>query len=172
MLALAFGLAWTPTLCAQQTTSRDSLITAAREIIGAARFCALVTLDQSGQPHARTMDPFPPEPDFVIRLGTSRRSEKVREIQNDPRLTLYYQDPRGDGYVALSGIARLVDDPAETARWWKPEWEPYYPSRARDDLLIAVTPRRMEVISYGRRIVGDPATWRPPAVEFPGGTPG
>ena len=167
-LALPMTLAClsTPMLYAQQPTPRATLIAAAREIIAAARFCALVTVDDSGQPHARGMDPFEPDEDFTIWMGTNRHTRKVREIARDPRVTLYCQNPQGSGYVTIMGTARLVDDPAEKARRWKTEWDQFYPDRDREYLLIAVTPRRMEVIDYGRGIAGDPETWTVPAVEF------
>ena len=90
-LALTMTLAClsTPMLYAQQPTPRATLIAAAREIIAAARFCALVTVDDSGQPHARGMDPFEPDEDFTIWMGTNRHTRKVREIARDPRVTLY-----------------------------------------------------------------------------------
>lgn len=98
---------------------RGTLIAAAREIINDVRYCALITIDKTGRPQVRTMDPFPPEKDMVIWLGTNKKSKKVQEIRNDPRVTLYYADARGGGYVTISGIARLVDAPTEKARRWK-----------------------------------------------------
>ena len=131
-LAVAGILAPVRDLEAQAAIPRDTLIAAAREIMEAARFCALVTLDESGRPQARTMDPFQPEEDLVVWLGTLRGSRKVREIRRDPRVMLYYQDPEGGGYVVISGIAELVDDAAERARRWKPEWSAYYGDREAD----------------------------------------
>ena len=100
---------------------RSTLIAAAQEIMLTARYCTLVTLDASGQPHVRTMDPFESDGDMVIRLGTFRNSRKVGHIRNDPRVALHYLSPSGSGYVSISGTARLVDDPAEKARYWKNE---------------------------------------------------
>lgn len=153
---------------AQQAPSRDTLLAAAREIMDASRYCALVTLDQSGHPRVRTMDPFEPDSNMVVWLGTDRRTRKVQEIANDPRVTLYYFAPEADGYVSLHGTARLVDDPVEKTRRWKPEWGQFYPDREASYLLIEVLPARVEVISYRRGITGDPDTWRPASVEFPG----
>jgi general stress protein 26 len=152
-------------------TQRDSLIAAAREIMAASRFGALITLDESGHPRVRTMDPFPPDEDMVVWFGTNRRTRKVQEIENDPRVTLYYAAPEADGYVSVYGTARLVDDPDEKARRWKPEWERFYPDRESTYLLIAVTPERMEIVSYTRGIFGDPDTWKPASVEFPESNP-
>ena len=160
-----------PTIHAQDgpepTSSRDSLIAAAREIMAATRFNALITLDQSGQPRVRTMDPFRPDENMVVWFGTNRRSRKVEEIANDPRVTLYYPAPEADGYVSIHGTARLVDDPAEKARRWKEEWTQFYPDRETNYLLIEVVPARIEVVSYRRGIVGDPDTWTPASIEFP-----
>jgi general stress protein 26 len=112
------------------------------------------------------MDPFLPEEDMVVWLGTDRGTRKVQDIERDPRVTLYYFAPEADGYVTISGTARLVDDPAEKDRRWKSGWEPYYADREEDYVLIAVSPTWMEVISYSRGIVGDAETWVPPVVKF------
>jgi general stress protein 26 len=149
--------------------SRDTLIAVARQIIDAARFCTLITLDESGRPAAREMDPFSPEADMVIWLGTDRRSRKVQHIRKDPRVTLYYAAPDGSGYVSLSGAAELVDDAEEKAVRWKEGWESYYADREANYLLIKVVPEKMEILSYAHGIVGDPDTWRVPVVEFRSG---
>ena len=145
---------------------RDTLIAAARQIMEAARFCALITIDKSGHPRVRTMDPFPPEDDMVIWLGTNRRTRKVEDIRKNPRVTLFYLDPHGSGYASIDGTARLVDDAEEKALRWKTEWEQFYPDRETSYLLIEVTPLRLEVVNYTRGVVGKPKTWLPPSVEF------
>lgn len=151
---------------AQQSSGDDMLIAAARDIMEASRYAALVTLSESGAPRARTMDPFTPDSQFVIWMGTHRASRKVRDLQRDPRVLLYYQDPSGAGYVMIEGTARLVDDAVEKARRWKDEWAQFYTDRAATYLLIAVTPVRLEVVNYRRGVVGDSATWKVPAVSF------
>jgi general stress protein 26 len=161
---LGFGSA---ELKAQTTFPRDTLLSAARRIMAAARHCALVTLDESGRPRVRTMDPFSPDSDMTIWMGTNRKTRKVAEIEGDSRVTLYYPSPDAAGYVTVTGRARLVDDPEEKAARWKEEWAAFYQDRAADYLLIQVTPERLEVVDYSRGIVGDPRTWQPPFVEFP-----
>ncbi|MFH1765832.1 MAG: pyridoxamine 5'-phosphate oxidase family protein [Gemmatimonadota bacterium] len=159
-------------LQAQTPVPGDTLVASAREIINAARYCGLVTFDESGGTRVRTMDPFPPEPDMVVWMGTHRNSRKVLDIEKDPRVTLYYHSPTASGYVAISGTARLVDDPTEKSGRWKEEWGAFYADRETDYLLIQVIPNRMEVIDYSRGIQGDPRTWEPPFVMFPGGHAG
>jgi len=157
-------------LRAQTPIPRDTLMSAARDIIEAARYCGLTTFDQSGRVRIRTMDPFLPDRDMVVWMGSHRGSRKVQDIENNPRVTLYYQSPTATGYVAISGTAQIVDDPTQKSARWKEEWGAFYADRETDYLLIQVTPGRMEVIDYSRGIVGDPETWEPPVVEFrPGG---
>ena len=43
------------------TPKRDTLLSNAREYLRAVRYCALITVDSTGQPHVRAMDPFPPD---------------------------------------------------------------------------------------------------------------
>ena len=99
--------------------NRDTLITAAKEIIATTKYCALITLDESGHPQVRTMDPFSPEENFVVWLGTNSNSRKVNEIRNDSRATLYYEALNGAGYVVIKGHAYLVDDPEKKLKYWK-----------------------------------------------------
>jgi general stress protein 26 len=145
---------------------RDTLIAAARQIMESAHFCALITLDKSGHPRARAMDPFSPEDDMTVWLGTNRRTRKVQDIKNDERVTLFYLDPNAKGYVSLYGTARVVDDPQETARRCKTEWSRFYPDKEQSYILIEVKPSRLEVVNYERGVIGDPTTWKPPSIEF------
>ena len=146
--------------------SQAELVAAARAIMTNARYCALITLDSSGRTQARTLDPFPPDENMVVWLGTNPRTRKVAEIRRNPRVTLYYFDREEQAYVTISGIARLVNDPKEKAEHWKDEWKDFYPDRAKDYLLITVKPERLEVVNVKKGIVGDPTTWRPPSVNF------
>lgn len=167
---LLFTLALTITVQGQEPppsgTDRKQLLAVAREIMATARYCALITIGASGNINARTMDPFPPTEDMVIWFGTNPRSRKVREIRRNRRVTLYYVDPVAQAYVTIQGTARLVNDPAEKVRRWKDEWKAFYPDRQQSYLLIAVTPKKLEVVNVKAGLTGDPITWDPPFVRF------
>jgi len=150
----------------KRKTERDRLVAAAREIMAAARYCALITVDATGRAQARTMDPFSPDENLVVWLGTNSQSRKVAEIRHNPRVALYYFDSASQGYVTISGTARIVNDPKEKARHWKEDWKAFYPNRNKSYLLIAVTPEKLEVVCEKKGITGDPNTWTPPTVRF------
>ena len=145
---------------------RDNLIAAAKEIMETTRYCALITLDPSGHPQARTMDPFLPAEDMVVWLGTNVNSRKVREIQLDSRVTLYYNAPNGDGYVVIKGNGYLVDDPQTKEKYWKEEWDAFYPQKNSTFTLIKVIPKELEIIDYRHGITGSSNTWAVPHIEF------
>ena len=154
----------------QNSESSDSLKNelkiAAREIMNSGRNCALITLDKEGNPAVRTMEPFPPENDFTVWFGTNPKSRKVRQIKNNPNVTIYYVDSDESGYVAMHGIAQIVNDESEKEKRWKEDWKAYYQNNTDDYILIKVSPEWMEVVSYSRGIIGDASTWDPPAVIF------
>jgi general stress protein 26 len=152
-----------------QTPERAKIVAAAEEIMKKARFCGLVTLGRDGHPQARVVDPFEPERDLTVWIATNPITRKVDEIRADPRVTLYYFDPSGPGYVTLLARAELVTDSAEKARHWKEEWAAFYAdkNRGEDFILIRCKPIRLELVSYGHGLMNDPGTWRPVTVEFP-----
>lgn len=152
---------------AAEKLSRSHLLNSAREIMQTARYCALITLDASGQPQARAMDAFPPEEDMGVWFGTNPKSRKVQQIRKDPRVTLYYYDSQGPGYVTITGEASVVDDSLETATRWKEGWEAFYPNRETGYVLVKVMPERLEIVSYKHNITGDAQTWLPAFVGFP-----
>lgn len=94
-------------LNAQSIVNRDTLLVAAREIINQTTYCALVTVDETGQPQVRTMNPFPPNDELITWFATSRTSRKVKEIKNNPKVCVYYADHiNAKGYVSITGRAR------------------------------------------------------------------
>jgi len=145
---------------------RDTLLSVAREYMQAVRYCALITVDSTGQPNVRAMDPFLPDENMVVWFGTNRNSRKVREIRNNPKVTLCYSDDKGAGYVAIIGTATLVDDPKEKTIWWKEEWGEFYKDQKESYLLIKVVPEKLEILNYKHNILSDTLTWKTPSVGF------
>lgn len=65
----------------------------------------LITFDESGNTRVRVMDPFLPDEDWSVWLGTDRSTRKVRDIERDPRVTIYYYSSELVGYVSIYGTA-------------------------------------------------------------------
>ncbi len=152
----------------QPESERRRIVEAARDVMAAARYCALITLDADGAPQARTMDPFPSDDDFTVWMATNASTRKVEELANDSRATLYYIDVQGGAYVTLVGQARVIVDADEKARRWKPEWDDFYVdgSRGDDYVLVRFVPLRLEVVSPAHRVASDPMAWKPAVLEL------
>lgn len=133
----------------------ESILATAKLVMKAAKYCFLITLDESGHPTARIMDPFDPEPGMKIWLGTNKNTRKVEQIKKDTRATLAYYDAEGMGYVTLIGKARLVTDPMLKEKWWKEEWNAFYPGGKESEVysLIEFSPFRIEVMDISRKVL-------------------
>ena len=145
--------------------SRDSLLKVSHAIIDSARCRVLVTVDEYGKPHAREMDPFIPGDDMVVWLGTSPVTRKVKQIEKNPNVVVFFYDTKGLSYVSIEGKAALINDPALKSKYWKSYWEQYYPDRNKDFILIKVTPVRLELVSYKYKLFWKTG-YKPLSVEF------
>ena len=137
----------------------------ANEMADDAVYCALITIDEEGQPNARTMQHFPPQEDLVIWFGTNRNSRKVEDIRNNPVATVYFEDGP-NGYLSLKGTAELVDDPVEKENWWMESWEAFYPDKESMYILIKFVPHELEIVSYRDNLTGDKLTWKAPSLNL------
>ena len=145
---------------------RARLIAAAREIMQAQTYCALITIDQAGRPQVRTMNPFPPEEDMTVWFATNTNSRKVQQIRNDPRVCLYYADhSKATGYVALTGKAVLVDDMREILKRKRDYWDKAFPG-LKNLVLIKVVPEQLDVLNYRQGALADSVTWRTPSIQL------
>jgi len=169
-MAAAF-VATVSTLQAQAVPpARDVVLKAAREVIAAARYATLGTIDDlGGYPHTRIVDPFEPESNFAIWIGTNAQSRKVDEIRRNPRVSLLYFDAPRQHYVALTGSAAIVREREEKARRFKPEWKAFYKdgSAGEDYVLLKFTPMWLEIVAESLGMKNDPATWRPVTIALP-----
>ena len=154
------------TIGAQNVISRDSMMAGAKDIISQTTYCGLVTINAAGLPQVRTMNPFPVNDDFVIWFATSRTSEKVSEIRNNPAVNVYFADhSKAIGYVSISGKAEVIDNKELLVKMKRDYWEGI-PNWKDIFVLIKITPVKMEVINYKYGINNNPKTFKAPEVKF------
>jgi general stress protein 26 len=157
-------------LAVAQAPSRAEIIAASQDIMVKAHFCTFITIGRDGQPQARIVDALAPGDDFVIWFATNPLTRKVAEIRQNPHVTFSCFDATTSSYITVLGRAALVSDPAEKKTHWKMDWAPIYPNgpASMDVVLIQIMPTRLEIVSESRKMVGDPKTWRPLSITFPG----
>ncbi len=151
---------------AQDLISRDTLLVAAKEIMNETTYCALVTIDSTGQPQIRTMNPFPPNNEFITWFATSRASRKVREIRNNQRVCVYYADHTvAKGYVNITGMAEVIDDKDLLLKMKRDYWDGISDWQ-NIFVLIRIVPETIEVINYKHHLTNTPLTFRAPSIVY------
>lgn len=148
------------------SADRDSVISAAREIINHVKYCALITTDSTGTANVRTMNPFPPEDDMCVWMATSTDTRKYFEIKKNPKVSLYYANhAAAEGYVTITGKAELIKDASEIQKRKREYWKQSFPDWNKL-ILIKIIPEKLEVVNYKRKMYGAELTWRAPFVIF------
>ncbi len=151
-------------LYSQSAVNRDTMLIAAREIINETKYCGLVTIDSTGQPRVRTMNPFPVNDELTIWFATSRSSRKVSEIKNNPKVCVYYANHvAAIGYVNITGIAKIIDDKELLIKMKRDYWE-NIPNWQDNFVLIKINPETIEVINYKHNLNNDPKTFKAPTI--------
>lgn len=143
----------------------SKILSAARAIIAEDSNCALITIDAEGRPRARTVKASAPDEDMTIWIATRPSTRKVKQIQQNDKVTLYFNDDAKSSYVSVMGRATLHDDLAtkEAKSFFdKSSLKKFWPNYPDNYVLIKVVPTWIEVMGHG--VEGHPETWRPQAV--------
>ena len=155
-----------PPLDAQTTYTRDTLLTAAKNLMKQSVYCGFVTVDSAGRPQTRPMNPFPLGDDFVIWFATSRNSLKVRQIRSNPSVSIYFANHQvARGYVNITGKATVIDDKELLKKMKRDYWDGI-PGWQEIFVLIRIEPEILQVINYEMGINNDPLTFAAPEVQF------
>ena len=147
-------------------TSKMSLKEIAKELMVHSESAALITVDSLGVSHVRAMDPFLPEDNFTVWMGTNPKSLKVSQIQKNKLVSLYYFDKESAGYITLQGVATIVNRRDKKEEYWKEEWKNFYKNTTTDYVLIKFVPNKATIISEKHQILGDSITWAVPKLTL------
>jgi general stress protein 26 len=85
------------------------------------------------------------EADGSLTFLTHLSSDKVRQIERDPRVNIAFVSAKGDRYVSVSGIATSTHDPERMKALWKPTYRAWFPGGAEDP-DSAIFSVRIEII--------------------------
>ena len=122
-------------------TQIKEFLNAARRTIAAVPICWLVTRSLEGGTNARAVNSSagPTGSDeWTRRFLVRRSSRKVGEMRTAPLITLAFQHPSGDRYVALGGRATIIDDIAEMRTMWSTDLDAHFPPGFADANMIVI----------------------------------
>jgi general stress protein 26 len=116
-------------------------LAAARETIAAVPVCWLATRSLEGGTNARAVNSSAGSPgsdEWTRRFLVRRSSRKVAEMRAVPLVTLAFQHPSGDRYIALGGRATIVEDVAEMRTMWASDLDRHFPPGFADANMIVI----------------------------------
>lgn len=146
---------------------RDAALAAAREVISQDPFMTFISVDEKGQPRARTLQHSPPDDNMVMYFSTIPGTRKIDQILTHPKVTLHFDGPGDTSYVSIMGTATVHTD-AESAikHDWRDEdgLKRFWPDFPENYVLIKVEPEWLEVVHPD--IDSRDSDWRPQAVTF------
>jgi len=137
----------------------DVLKEACVELMETADGAYLSTVGEDGYPHTRFVfnlrnrEQFPGQAplfaqhrdDLMIYVSTNTSSSKIREIKANPRVSVYYCNPKRFHGVMLAGDIEIVGDSEVKKALWNDGWERYYPAGVDDPdyTVLRLFPKRV-----------------------------
>ena len=113
----------------------------------------LITLDASGTPRGRMMENLPFGDDLVCWFATGASSNKIREIQTNPKVSVFLYRPGDHSSICMQGEAMVVTDVALRKERWKEKWAVYWPDGPtnEDFTLIKIVPHKIIYLDWPTR---------------------
>lgn len=120
----------------RDTASREKLWDLIKDI----KFAMFTTHHRNGHLHSRPMTTqnHGVDQDSSLWFFMPASGESVADIRADPEVNVAYADASEDAYVSVSGVARVVDNPAKKEQLWNKTNEAWYPSGPNDPDLALV----------------------------------
>ncbi|WP_344159239.1 pyridoxamine 5'-phosphate oxidase family protein [Nocardiopsis rhodophaea] len=118
-------------------------------------------------PHVRLVRHIDVDDDATVWIGTSPRSRKVTEVAAHAEVAYAIEDRNAVAYVTIQARADVIDDLAARVAKWHEESRRFFPGGPEGDdfVLLRLTPHRIEVMDFTRRIHPDPYGLVPAVIE-------
>lgn len=118
-----------------QQPTHSQAIEKINELIKGKTIAMLTSVSDEGHFHARPMAILEMDFDGNVWFFTKKDTAKVEQIGKEPRVNVAYSDPSSQNYVSLAGNASLVVDKALNEKYWKPQFEAWFPDGLDDPEL-------------------------------------
>lgn len=123
--------------------------------------CYLTTLNNENLPETRAMmnlrntSLYPDlinffkkhDDDFLIYFSTNTSSSKVKQIKNNPNVSVYYSNPKEYKGCMLCGKINIINDQGIKNSLWQDNWTMYYPGGKSDNdyTVMELKPKLLKV---------------------------
>ncbi|MFW9901703.1 MAG: pyridoxamine 5'-phosphate oxidase family protein [Candidatus Thorarchaeota archaeon] len=130
------------------------------ELMDASKAAILTTIDPDGNPITRAMfnlrnkEQFPEfseffgglDNQFEIYISTNTSASKIKHIENNPKICVYYCNPEEFKGVMFGGEVEIIEDMNIKSKIWLDWWTRYYPKGLEDPdyALLHLRPKTAE----------------------------
>jgi general stress protein 26 len=97
------------------------------ELVGRAQSAMLTTMTPAGDHVSRPMAVQETEFDGDLWFFTDGDSDKVRQIQGEPRVNVSLSNDKKSEWTSIAGTAEIVHDPAKAEQLWSKPLEAWVP---------------------------------------------
>ena len=104
----------------------------------------MITRQPNDKLHGRPMQIAEANEDGMVRFATSLRSPKIKEIEDDDRANLVFQN--SSQFLSMSGTVKIETGAKLIDRLWSESWRIWFPE-GKDDpniCIITMTPEQAE----------------------------
>jgi general stress protein 26 len=108
------------------------------ELVGRAQSAMLTTMTPGGDHVSRPMAVQEAEFDGDLWFFADGDSDKVRQIQAEPRVNVSLSNDRKSEWTSIAGTAEIVHDPAKAEQLWSKPLEAWFPDGVRTPGLILI----------------------------------
>ena len=132
--------------------SREELKKKIVEFAKTYEYSNLITIDASGFPKGRMMENLPFGEDLVFWFATGIDSNKVSEIKNNPKTSVFLYRPLDHSSISLLGKAEIVKDDDIRKEKWKEKWSAFWKEGPSDPsyALIRINPCRIVYLDFAK----------------------
>jgi general stress protein 26 len=122
------------------------------------KYCFLITNSQRKWPSARLVQPIIELDTLVVWFGTNPSLRKIKEIEENPFVTIAFGKDSENANLIIYGKATIVNEVRERAKHWISSWLLFFPSgpRGKDFVSIRVDPLEIELMNFKKYIVPEP----------------
>ena len=123
------------------------------ELIERNRYAKLITFGIDGSPRGRIMTNLPMGKDMVIWFATGLSTSKIKDIQKNPSVSVFVDDPDDMTNASIIGRAEIVTDKRLLKKFWQEPFGFFFPGGPSDPdyCLLKITPKKVEYLDPGPR---------------------
>ncbi|WP_433220974.1 pyridoxamine 5'-phosphate oxidase family protein [Dactylosporangium sp. CS-047395] len=108
------------------------------ELVGRAQSAMLTTMTAAGDHVSRPMAVQETEFDGDLWFFADGDSDKVRQIQAEPRVNVSLSNDKKSEWTSIAGTAEIVHDPAKAEQLWSKPLEAWFPDGPRSPGLALI----------------------------------